>query len=127
MSERVGQHLGNYRLLRLAGRGGFADVYLGEHIHLKSLAAIKVLFTRLAEDMQEDFLKEARLLARLSHLHIIRILDFGISEGIPFLVMDYAPEGTLRKRHPRNTKLPVTTVVGYVEQIADGLQYAHDQ
>lgn len=127
MAERVGQQLGNYQLQRLLGRGGFADVYLGEHIHLKSLAAIKVLFTRLAEDLQEDFLKEARILARLSHPHIIRILDFGISEGVPYLVMEYAPEGTLRRRHPRNTKLPVATVVEYVEQIADGLQYAHDQ
>ncbi len=127
MAERVGQQLGNYQLQRLLGRGGFADVYLGEHIHLKSLAAIKVLFTRLAEDLQEDFLKEARILARLSHPHVIRILDFGISEGIPYLVMDYAPEGTLRRCHPRNTKLPVTTVVEYVEQIAEGLQYAHDQ
>jgi serine/threonine protein kinase len=127
MAERIGQQLGNYQLQRLLGRGGFADVYLGEHIHLKSLAAIKVLFTRLAEELQEDFLKEARILARLSHPHIIRILDFGISEGVPYLVMDYAPEGTLRRRHPRNTKLPVATVVEYVEQIADGLQYAHDQ
>jgi serine/threonine protein kinase len=127
MAERIGQQLGNYQLQRLLGRGGFADVYLGEHIHLKSLAAIKVLFTRLAEDLQEDFLKEARILAHLSHPHIIRILDFGISEGIPYLVMEYAPEGNLRRRHPRNTKLPIATVVEYVEQIADGLQYAHDQ
>ena len=49
----VGQQLGNYRLLRLLGQGGFADVYLGEHLYLKTLAAIKVLHTHLASD---DFL-----------------------------------------------------------------------
>lgn len=43
MSGRVGQHLGNYRLVRLLGQGGFADVYLGEHVHLNSQAAIMIL------------------------------------------------------------------------------------
>jgi serine/threonine protein kinase len=47
----IGQQLGNYRLLNLLGRGGFADVYLGEHIHLKSRAAIKILYTRLADEL----------------------------------------------------------------------------
>ncbi len=50
----VGQQLGHYRLVRLLGQGGFAEVYLGEHIHLNTLAAVKVLHTRLAdEDIQE--------------------------------------------------------------------------
>ena len=43
MLDRVGQQLGNYRLLRLLGQGGFADVYLGEHMYLRTQAAIKVL------------------------------------------------------------------------------------
>lgn len=46
-SGREGQQLGNYRLIRLLGRGGFADVYLGQHIHLNSHAAVKILHTRL--------------------------------------------------------------------------------
>ena len=43
MADRLGQQLGNYQLVRLLGQGGFADVYLGKHIHLDSQAAIKVL------------------------------------------------------------------------------------
>ncbi len=43
MSDRIGQQLANYRLISLLGQGGFADVYLGEHIYLNTLAAIKVL------------------------------------------------------------------------------------
>lgn len=127
MTERVGQQLGHYRLQRLLGQGGFADVYLGEHIHLKSVAAIKVLQTRLAEGTQKDFLREAQMLARLLHPHIIRVLDFGIDNGVPYLVMDYAPGGTLRQRHGYNTKLPLATVVDYMQQIGEGLQYAHGQ
>jgi serine/threonine protein kinase len=52
MTERIGERLGNYHLLQLLGQGGFTDVYLGEHIHLKNLAAIKVLYTRLASDLR---------------------------------------------------------------------------
>jgi len=46
MVDRVGQRLGNYRLIRLLGRGGFAEVYLGQHIRLNMQAAIKVLQTQ---------------------------------------------------------------------------------
>ena len=63
MPNRVGQQLGNYRLLRLLGRGGFAEVYLGEHVYLKRRAAIKVLHTLLEEEDIEPFLAEAQLLA----------------------------------------------------------------
>jgi eukaryotic-like serine/threonine-protein kinase len=45
----------------------------------------------------------------------------------PFLVMDYAPKGTLRQLHPKGQLLPLSTVVSYVKQIADALQYAHDE
>jgi eukaryotic-like serine/threonine-protein kinase len=128
MTKLVRQQLGNYRLLHLLGQGGFADVYQGEHIHLKSLAAIKVLHTRLStDDMQEEFLREAQILARLSHPHIIRILDFGIENALPFLVMEFAPHGTLRQLHPAKTRVPLETVASYVKQISAGLQFAHEQ
>lgn len=128
MENRVGQQLGNYHIVQLLGRGGFADVYQGEHIYLKTQAAIKVLQARLSspEDIN-SFLKEAQTVAHLSHPHIVRVIDFGITEEIPFLVMDYAPNGTLRQRHPRGTPLPLTTIIPYVKQIADALQYAHDE
>ena len=127
MTDRVGQQFGNYQLVRLLGRGGFAEVYQGEHIRLRTHAAIKVLQMRLANEDREDFLKEARTIAGLKHPHIVRILDFGIEGGTPFLVMDYAPNGTLRKRHPKGTRLPLDTFVNYTRQIAEALQYAHEK
>src|SRR5579864_2740860 len=127
MVDRVGQQLGNYRLVRLIGRGGFAEVYLGEHVYLKTQVAIKVSNTEWPHEDREDFLTEARTIAHLVHPHIVRVLDFGIYGETPFLVMDYARNGSLRKRHPKGTKLPVASVVQYVEQIASALQYAHDQ
>ena len=67
MADRVNQQLGNYRLVRLLGRGGFAEVYLGEHLRLKTQAAIKVLHTSLEKDDVENFLREAQTIAHLKH------------------------------------------------------------
>jgi len=119
--------LGNYRLICLLGEGGFANVYLGQHIYLNTQAAIKVLQVHLGFEESEDFLDEARMVARLVHPHIVRVLEFGVEGHTPFLVMDYAPNGTLRQRHPRGTQLSLDTIVSYVKQVAAALQYAHDR
>src|SRR6266571_8231800 len=113
MAERVGQHLGNYRLISLLGEGGFAEVYLGEHIYLGTQAAIKVLQTQLTTQEVQQFHNEARTIARLIHPNIVRVLEFGVEGNTPFLVMDYAPKGTLRQRHLKGTFLPLSTVVSY--------------
>jgi WD40 repeat protein len=122
----VGQQFGNYRIIRLLGEGGFAEVYLGEHLHLDTQAAIKVLHTQLTSDDVEQFRSEARTIARLEHPNIIRVLDFGIEGKTPYLVMSYAPNGTLRQYHGKGVSLPLATVVSYVRQVANALQYAHD-
>src|SRR6266568_7308839 len=127
MNERVGQQLGNYRLVRLLGRGNFADVYLGTHIHLNTQAAIKVLHGQLTGQDEQDFLTEARIIARLRHPHIVQVLDFGVEGAMPFLVMEYAPGGNLRLRHPRGTQLPLSIVISYVGQVAEALHYAHQE
>jgi eukaryotic-like serine/threonine-protein kinase len=88
VSNREGQQLGNYRLLHLIGQGSFAEVYLGEHLHLNTQAAIKVLHTQFTSEEKEQFYTESRTLAHLIHPHIIRIHDFAVEDGIPFLVMD---------------------------------------
>src|SRR5690348_4219948 len=127
MVDRVGQQLGNYRLSCLIGHGGFAEVYLGEHIHLNTQAAIKVLQMQLTGSHLEQFRNEARTIASLVHPNIVRVLDFGVEEDTPFLVLDYAPKGTLRQRHPRGIPLPPLSVVPYVKQAAAALQYAHER
>jgi eukaryotic-like serine/threonine-protein kinase len=127
MTEHIGRQFGNYQLTRLLGQGGFADVYLGEHVYLKTQAAIKVLQLRLSGTNLESFLNEARTIAHLEHPNIVAVLDFGVQGTIPFLVMSYAPNGTLRQRYPRGNAPPLSTVVTYVKQVAGALQYAHDQ
>lgn len=126
MADYIGQRLGNYQLTDLLGEGGFAQVYLGEHIYLGTQAAIKVLNAKMTDDL-DWFRTEARTIARLVHPNIVRVLEFGVEDDIPFLVQDYAPNGTLRQRHPKGTQLPLPTVVSYVKQVAEALQYAHDE
>jgi serine/threonine protein kinase len=118
-----GQQLGNYRLGRLLGRGGYAEVYLGAHRYLETPVAIKILHTSTVE--REAFLQEARLVAHLSHPHIVSVLEFDIQDTIPFLVMDYIPNGTLRQRYPRGARLSLQQVVNYIKQIASALHYTH--
>src|SRR5215831_19989800 len=127
MSDRIGQQLANYRLIRTLGQGGFADVYLGEHMYLNTQAAIKVLQMRLTDEDKQSFLEEARTIAHLKHPSIVRILEYDVVDGIPFLVMEYAPNGTLRQCYPKGTVIPPASIVTYLRQVAAALQYAHDR
>src|SRR5215510_2096620 len=116
MVDRVGQQLGNYRLIRLLGKGGFAEVYLGVHIHLSTEAAIKILSTQLATAGEvEKFRQEARTIATLVHPNIIRVFDFDVIGDSPYLVMDYAPNGSLRQRFAENTPIAPATLLPYLQ------------
>ncbi|HLG63233.1 MAG TPA: protein kinase [Ktedonosporobacter sp.] len=124
---RQGQPLGHYRLIRLLGQGGFAEVYLGEHIHLNTQVAVKVLHTKLVDEDVLAFKQEAQTVARLVHPNIVRVLDFGVEDAIPYLVMDYASNGTLRHAFPKGQRVPLPAVVSFTKQVAEALYYAHSQ
>jgi eukaryotic-like serine/threonine-protein kinase len=121
MADYLGQRLGNYRLIRLLGKGGFAEVYLGEHAHLKTLAAVKVLHAQVAEEEISHFTREAQIIANLKHPHIVRVLDFGVERALPFLVMDFASQGSLRRAYPKGSRPLLDECVRYVKQIAAAL------
>src|SRR5437764_1205120 len=127
MADRVGQQFGNYRLVALLGTGGYAEVYLGQHLRLNQQAAIKVLHAHLTDRETEHFQREAQTIATLVHPAIIRVFDYDVRDGVPFLVMDYAPHGSLRQRYPKGSLVPLPQIVSSVKQVADALQYAHDQ
>jgi peptide/nickel transport system substrate-binding protein len=127
MADRVGQQFGNYRLVALLGQGGFAEVYLGQHVRLSLQAAIKVLHTHLTGSEAEHFFQEAETIAKLTHPSIVRVFDYDVQDGVPFLVMDYAPNGSLRRRSPKGSVVALPQIVSSVKQVAAALQYAHEQ
>jgi len=127
VADHLGQQFGNYRLVALLGQGGYAELYLGQHVRLDLQAAIKVLHTHLTGDEAEHFQQEAQTIARLAHPSIVRVFDFDVQEGVPFLVMDYAPNGSLRQRYPRGSLVPIPQIISSLKQVAAALQYAHDK
>lgn len=128
----VEQIVGNYRLLEPLGGGTFGQVYRGMHRFLTTReVAIKMMKkTYLAsEQEQQQFLTEATILERLNHPGILPILDAGIAEGVPYLVTEYAAGGSLRQRirHYEPAAFPPIEALHILTQIAQALQYAHEQ
>src|SRR5712691_2547842 len=113
--QNAGKRIGNYRIIELLGKGGFASVYLCEHRYIGTLAAVKVLRAGMDEIEESNFHAEACIAASLVHPHIIRVLEFGVEGHRPYLVMDYAPNGTMRQLYPRGSRM----LVKYVDQIAE--------
>jgi len=107
--------------------GFVAEVYLGQHVRLDLQAAIKVLHTHLSEQEAGHFQQEAQTIARLTHTSIVRVFDFDVQNGVPFLVMDYAAGGSLRRRYPKGSVVPLPEILSVVKQVAAGLQYAHER
>ncbi len=126
IADYTGQQFGNYRLTRRLGQGAFASVYLGQHVRITTQrAAIKILHL-LDVDVQK-FQQEAETTATLVHPHIVRLFDFDLRGDVPFLIMDYAPNGSLAARYPRGSRAPMPQIALYAEQIARALQYAHNK
>lgn len=127
----IGKVFGSYRIIRKIGSGGFGNVYLAEHTILEErLVAIKQMHTHLAsKEERTNFLEEARLLEKLQHPCIMHFLDVGIHEGFPYMVAEYAPQGSLRdrlrKQAPRPLSLEDTLVI--LSQVGEGLEFAHKQ
>ena len=114
---------GRYRILRELGRGGYADVYLGQHVEIDQLVAIKVL---RRTDADPRFVREGKILATLRSPYTVRILDFGRVEGtgVSFMIFEYVdgePLGQVRRRGP----LPWEEALDIVRQILESLAEAH--
>jgi WD40 repeat protein/serine/threonine protein kinase len=130
VQDRSNQDFGDYHLLQRLGRGGFGEVYLARPIRSgdDEQVALKVLYAQFTDATAlKEFIEEARTF-RLTHPHILPLLDFDIGfDNIPYLVTEYAAGGTLRSLHPSGTPLALNVVADYVSSIGSGLQYAHER
>ena len=115
-----------YRIVREAGQGGMATVYLAEDLKHDRRVAVKVLRPELAAALgPERFLREIQISAALAHPHILPLHDSGEADGFVYYVMPYVEGETLRDRLVRQRQLPIGEAVRIVQEVADGLGYAH--
>ncbi len=115
-----------YTILRELGQGGMATVYLADDPRHGRQVAIKVLHPELAAALgTERFAREIAIAARLSHSHILPLLDSGEEPGLFYYVMPFVAGESLRDRLERETQLPVEDALRIAEQVAAALAYAH--
>jgi eukaryotic-like serine/threonine-protein kinase len=128
MSTLLGTLLnGRYRLEARIGTGGMSTVYRAIDETLERPVAIKLMNREIASDSDqlERFRREARAVARLSHPHIVGVIDAGEDDGRPYIVFEYVEGETLKERIRRMGELPISEAVAYAIEIARALAAAH--
>ena len=128
MADLTGQSIGRYHIIEPLGEGGMATVYKAYDTRLERNVAVKVLRTDqfIPAQLQmvlQRFEREAKSLAKLSNPNIVNILDFGEHEGMPYLVMEYLPGGTLKQK--TGSAVPWREALRVLLPVAQGLSYAH--
>jgi len=120
------ENVGAYEINTVVGRGGMATVYKAYHARLDRYVAIKVMHQAFQED--ETFLarfqREAQIVARLEHPHIVQVYDFAEHENQPYLVMKYVEGRTLKGLLTHNPPT-LSETLRILTHIADALDYAH--
>jgi eukaryotic-like serine/threonine-protein kinase len=124
----AGQAVGAYTLVRPLGMGGMGTVWLARRSDDRFEGQVAIKFVNLAalDDLaQQRFRREGTLLARLSHPHIARLFDAGVTQaGQPFLVLEYI-EGTRLDRYAAERALGVTARLELFLQVAEAVAHAH--
>jgi len=128
----MNRQIGNYRVIGELANSAFRRVYLAQHIVLtKRVVAIKLLDASHlgSPEEQSDFLREAQFLEELKHPYILPIFDVGIEDGSPYIVAEYAPNGSLRDRIKSRAPhlLSFQEVLTILSQIGQALHYAHQR
>ena len=117
---------GRYQIERELGRGGMATVYLAEETKHARKVAIKVLHAELAASLgAERFLREIGIVARLSHPHIVPLIDSGDAGGMLYYVSPYVAGGSLRDRLAHDGRLSVADTLRIAREVGTALDYAH--
>jgi serine/threonine-protein kinase len=113
-------------LERELGRGGMATVYLARETKHERQVAIKVLHPEVSAAFgAERFLREIGIAARLSHPHLVPLIDSGEADGYLYYISAFVPGGSLRDRLQREGKLPLHEVIRIAEEVGAGLDFAH--
>ncbi|HEX9305104.1 MAG TPA: protein kinase [Thermoanaerobaculia bacterium] len=121
---RLPEKIGKYEVTGKIGSGGFGAVYSGRDPYIKRTVAIKTCQLN-DEEIKSRFFREAELAGNLHHRHITTIYDFGVENGIPYIVQEFLSGEDLDKKIKRAEPFPILRKVEILVSIADGLAYAH--
>src|SRR6187549_1100231 len=119
---------GKYTLERKLGRGGMGSVWRAEHLQLRSPVAIKVIDAAISNNSQmlTRFMREAQSAALLRSPHVVQVLDFGVDDGTPFIVMELLQGESLAERIKRLKQLPAEDVIRLLTQVLRAVAKAHE-
>src|SRR5437868_6890926 len=117
-----------YRVIEAMASGSMGVVYKAERVPVGKLVAIKFLHAPFANDSEflARFERETRVMSKLNHPNCVSVVDFGVWDGAPYLVMEYVSGTTLRALID-NGALPVRRALALIRQIGAGLAHAHAQ
>lgn len=117
---------GRYAIEEEIGRGGMATVYRAEDQKHGRKVAVKVLSPQFVESLgAERFHREIAIAARLSHPHVVPLIDSGETDGVLYYVSAFIPGGSLRDRLERDRQLPLADALRIASEVGAGLDYAH--
>lgn len=125
MQESVIDTIGHYRAQQLLARGGMAKVYLARDIQTGKLVAMKLVHSSAVE-YSERFCFETEILTKLSHKHILPVIDHGKCKSWRYLITPYISKGTLNQRLKKGP-LSCEHAAELLDQLAQALQFAHEQ
>jgi tetratricopeptide (TPR) repeat protein/tRNA A-37 threonylcarbamoyl transferase component Bud32 len=128
MPDLIGKTLNGYQVIEQIGKGGMATVFRAYQPSLDRDVAIKVLppyYAEQDETFLERFKREARAIAKLRHPNILMVMDFGQTEDVSFIVMEYVDAGTLKDQMDK--PMALKEILNLVKQISSALDYAHEQ
>jgi serine/threonine-protein kinase len=116
--------IGKYQITEKIGVGGFGTVYKGRDPYIKRVVAVKTCQSE-DEEIKKRFFKEAEFAGNLDHPNIVRIYDFGVENGIPYIVQEYLTGEDLDKKIKRRELVPLDRKLQILIQVCDALDYAH--
>ncbi|RME81633.1 MAG: serine/threonine protein kinase, partial [Planctomycetota bacterium] len=124
----IPKEFGDYKVEEILGQGGMGVVYKALQKSLDRRVAIKFLPLAYDEELRKRFLLEARMAAKVNHPNIVTIYTFGIAnESLPYFVMEYIEGKGLKDIIHENKRIPFQQIVDYAIQMAEALDYAHEQ
>ncbi len=125
--------LGRYEVIKQLGKGAMGIVYLGKDPRINRTTAIKTFQfgdefePEEAEKLKKQFFREAESAGTLAHPNIVTIYDAGDEQDLAFIAMELLEGDDLEKNTKKDNLLPMRKVIGYIADVADGLDYAHQQ